>query len=685
MCGLVGFLGGVDGYGNVDALLGRMADTIRHRGPDDLGAWVDAATGVALAHRRLSILDLSPAGHQPMVSANGRYVIVFNGEIYNHLEIRRELESMDCRATVLPEFAEETAIMDVQVMGVSATPNSSQASSRDEFKWRGHSDTETLLAGFEVWGIELTLKKTVGMFAIALWDCEDRVLTLARDRMGEKPLYYGFQNETFLFGSELKALKAHPDFLSEIDRDVLCLYLRHCYIPAPYSIYKGIRKLLPGTYLQVQLGPDASSQVLTPKVFWSMTEVALQGVAVPFEGGVTEALAALDSQLKQAIDLQMMADVPLGAFLSGGVDSSTVVALMQAQSMRPVKTFSIGFDEVGYNEAEYAKAVAKHLGTEHTELYVSSAEAMGVIPLLGKMYDEPFADSSQIPTFLVSQMAKQHVTVSLSGDAGDELFCGYNRYLLADTWQKIECVPFGIRKSVGHLIKTLSPANWDDIFHQIGKVKKFPSNMGEKMGKLANRLEKVDGINELYYSLVSEIDYPESIVIGATEPSTLLTQVGMKPLFNDAKQHMMLMDARTYLPDDILVKVDRAAMANSLETRVPFLDHRVVELAWQIPMAMKVREGKTKWILRQVLYQYVPQQLIERPKTGFSIPLNDWLCGPLRDWVENLLDEQRLRREGFFNADFVRALWNAHLTGKRNHQSLIWSILMFQTWLEETN
>jgi len=380
-----------------------------------------------------------------------------------------------------------------------------------------------------------------------------------------------------------------------------------------------------------------------------------------------------------------MADVPLGAFLSGGIDSSTVVALMQAQSTRPVKTFSIGFDEEGYNEAEYAKAVAQHLGTDHTELYVSSAEAMGVIPLLGKMYDEPFADSSQIPTFLVSQMAKEHVTVSLSGDAGDELFCGYNRYLLADTWKKIEHVPFGARKFSGHLIKKLSPATWDGIFQQAGKVKKFPSNMGEKLGKLANRLEKVDGVNELYYSLVSEIDYPEQIVIGATEPNTWLIQKGMNSSFQDAKQHMMFMDSMTYLPDDILVKVDRAAMANSLETRVPFLDHRVVELAWNLPMTMKIREGKTKWILRQVLYQYVPQQLIERPKAGFGIPLGDWLCGPLREWVESLLDEQRLHREGFFNANFVRELWRAHLTGKRNHQSLLWSILMFQLWLEEVS
>jgi asparagine synthase (glutamine-hydrolysing) len=658
MCGLVGFLGGIGEHQDVENILGSMADTIRHRGPDDSGIWMDVNEGFAVAHRRLSIVDLSPAGHQPMVSKKGRYVIAFNGEIYNHLELRRELS--------------ELRLCDLSALEV-----------KDKF-WVGHSDTETLLAGFEVWGIEETLKKTVGMFAISLWDRREKVLTLARDRMGEKPLYYGFQKETFLFGSELKALKAHPDFLGEIDRDVLCLYLRHAYIPAPHSIYKGIQKLLPGTYLQVDLA-GASIKELTPKVYWNLAEVAKEGVTRPFQGGVNEAIDGLDAHLKESISLQTIADVPLGAFLSGGVDSSTIVALMQAQSMRPVKTFSIGFDEVGYNEAEYAKAVAEHLGTEHTELYVSSAMAIGVIPMLGKIYDEPFADSSQIPTFLVSQMAKEQVTVSLSGDAGDELFCGYNRYLLADTWRKIEYLPFGLRQSVGHLIKTLSPSTWDAIFDRIGKVKRFPNNMGEKMEKLASRLENVDGIHELYYSLVSEIDYPDLIVIGATEPMSWIAQAGITPCLNDVKQHMMLMDGMTYLPDDILTKIDRSAMANSLETRVPFLDHRVVEFAWKIPMKMKVRDGKTKWILRQVLQKYVPKNLIERPKTGFSIPLNDWLCGPLRGWVENLLDEQRLRKEGYFNANLVRELWHNHLAGKRNHQSLLWSILMFQTWLEEIN
>ena len=658
MCGLTGFWQPSNFSADAAQVVAKkMAERIAHRGPDDSGVWVDEAAGIALAHRRLSILDLSPAGHQPMVSLSGRYVIVFNGEIYNHLAMRAELEQI---------------------------PPGPPLKKGGNFEWRGHSDTETLLAGFEAWGIEATLKKTVGMFAIALWDREERVLTLARDRMGEKPLYYGFQNDTFVFGSELKALKAHPDFVGEIDRDVICLYLRHCYIPAPYSIYKGIKKLMPGTYLQLPFGRDVDAlRAAIPKVYWSLAEVAAQGVAAPFVGSDADAIAALDSQLKQSIGLQMMADVPLGAFLSGGVDSSTVVALMQAQSVRPVKTFSIGFDEQGYNEAGYARAVAQHLGTDHTELYVSSAAAMQVIPMLGQMYDEPFADSSQIPTFLVAQMARQHVTVSLSGDGGDELFCGYNSYAQADAWRQIARVPFGVRKVAGRLVKSVSPSTWDAFFRLAGNVVTLPVNMSEKLGNLATRLVSVDSIGDLCYSLDSVISDPEQVVIGAKEPATWLTEVGMKSIFDDAKSQMMLISAMTYLPDDILVKVDRAAMANSLESRVPLLDHRVVALAWALPMSMKVRDGTRKWILRQVLYKYVPKKLIERPKAGFGIPLGDWLRGPLREWVEGLLDEGRLRREGFFNVQYIRAKWQAHLEGKRNNQTFLWSILMFQVWLEE--
>jgi asparagine synthase (glutamine-hydrolysing) len=658
MCGFAGFLtNNTNALANAVAIANAMALTIVHRGPDDGGVWFDEQAGIALAHMRLSILDLSPAGHQPMASKNNRYVIAFNGEIYNHLELRRELEMMPHLPSIL---------------------------SRDitTINWRGHSDTETLLAGFEAWGVEATLKKTVGMFAISLWDNKEKVLTLARDRIGEKPLYYGFQNNTFLFGSELKALKAHPEFLSEIDRDVLCLYLRHCYIPAPYSIYKGIKKLLPGTYVEVRLGDDANSPSLVPKSYWSIEEVVARSLENPFTGSDEQAVRALDSQLKQSIGLQMIADVPLGAFLSGGVDSSAVVALMQTQSSVPIKTFSIGLNEAGYNEALYAKAVAQHLGTEHTELYVSAAEAMGAIPLLGKMYDEPFADSSQIPTFLVSQIAKQQVTVTLSGDGGDELFCGYNRYAMADNWYKIGKVPLVMRSLASLAINSLQPKTWDAVFQQFSNSKKMPENNGDKLNKLAKVLSS-DSIKDAYYRLVSEIDQPEQIVLGATEPETWLVKTGMKMTFNDPKQHMMLMDAITYLPDDILVKVDRAAMINSLEARVPFLDHRVVELAWRLPMSMKMRDGKTKWILRQVLYQYVPKQLIERPKTGFGIPLGEWLRKPLSCWVESLLNESRLTKEGYFNVQYVREIWRAHLSGQHNHQKLLWNILMFQTWLDE--
>ena len=658
MCGLTGFWQPSNFSDSAaQAVAEKMADRIAHRGPDDAGVWVDESAGIALAHRRLSILDLSPAGHQPMVSSSGRYVIAFNGEIYNHLEIRQELEQI---------------------------PSSPPLSKGGAIRWCGHSDTETLLAGFEAWGIEATLKKTAGMFAIALWDREEKTLTLARDRMGEKPLYYGYQKDTFVFGSELKALGAHPDFMGEIDRDVLCLYFRHCYIPAPYSIYRGIRKLLPGTYIQLPIGRGANElRSATPKAYWRLAEVAEKGTAQSFTGSDADAVAVLDEQLKQVIGLQMIADVPLGAFLSGGVDSSTVVALMQAQSPRPIKTFSIGFDESGYNEAKDAKLVAQHLGTDHTEHYVSSAEAMQVIPRLGRMYDEPFADSSQIPTFLVSQMARKHVKVSLSGDAGDELFCGYNRYILTDIWRKISRVPFGVRRSTGRLIKKVAPSTWDAIFQRVGKFLALPSNMAEKIEKLSSRLVSVDGVQDLYYSLVSEIVNPDRVVIGAREPDTWLTKIGLNTQFPDAKLQMMFMDCMTYLPDDILVKVDRAAMFNSLETRVPFLDHRIIELAWSLPLSMKIRDGQSKWILRQVLYKYVPRELIERPKMGFGIPIGDWMRGPLREWVEDLLNESRLQQEGFFDVRFIRLRWHEHLSGKRNWQHFLWTVLMFQVWLEE--
>lgn len=652
MCGFVGFMGAITSYGQLDdeAILKRMSNTITYRGPDDAGYWTDVNHRVGFGHRRLSIVDLSPAGHQPMLSASGRYVIAFNGEIYNHLILRAELGKAG-HAT----------------------------------GWRGHSDTETLLASFDAWGIRGTVERTVGMFAFAVWDRQSLTLTLGRDRLGEKPLYYGWQgsgsHDVFLFGSELKALRAHPAFAAVINRDALCLYMRHMAVPSPHSIYQDIHKLPPGTLLTVsRQQPDAA-----PQAYWSGAAVAERGVAQPFAGTPAQAVDALEVLLKDAVRQQMMADVPLGAFLSGGVDSSTVVALMQAQSSRPVKTFTIGFHEAGYNEAVHAKAVAQHLGTDHTELYVTAAEAMAVIPRLPTLYDEPFADSSQIPTFLVSQMARQHVTVSLSGDAGDELFGGYNRYqLTASLWGKLSAIPMPLRRAVAWSLTRLSPQAWSNLTAHTPLARRW-TTLGDKVHKGAGVMV-ARSVGELYHGMVSNWQDPAAVVLGGHEPPTLLT--GQTPDLTGLSEveRMMALDMLTYLPDDILTKVDRAAMGVSLETRVPFLDHRVVEFAWQLPLEYKLRrEGNhyiSKWALRQVLYRHVPLALIERPKMGFGVPIDSWLRGPLREWAEDLLDEQRLKREGFFNPALIRQKWTEHLSGQHNWQAQLWNTLMFQAWLE---
>jgi asparagine synthase (glutamine-hydrolysing) len=653
MCGLAGFLGAApfQAKGEQGTFLKRMTDAIMYRGPDDAGYWCDGERGIALGHRRLSILDLSPAGHQPMQSFGGRYVIAFNGEIYNHLLMRRELEA-----------------------GMAAPA------------WRGHSDTETLLAGFDAWGVQGTVERAVGMFAFAVWDRQAGSLTLGRDRIGEKPLYYGWQgrgkNAVFLFGSELKALRAHPLFEAAIDRGALCLQMRHSYIPAPHSIYRGIAKLPPGYLLTV------SAEQPEPRLttYWSAARHIVAGAAAAFSGTADQAVDRLESLLKDAVGAQMMADVPLGAFLSGGVDSSTIVALMQAQSSRPVKTFSIGFHEEGYNEAEHAKAVARHLGTDHTELYVNAAQAQAVIPRLQSIYDEPFSDSSQLPTFLVSQLAREHVTVSLSGDAGDELFCGYTRYqLAAKLWSSISAVPLPLRRLLARGITSMSVESWTRVARHVARYlprsMRF-ANTGDKLHKAAKVITSTS-LDALYLGLVSHCDDPASLVIGATEPPTLLTGSALSLPGLDGIQRMMALDLLTYLPDDILVKVDRAAMSVSLETRIPFLDHRVVEFAWTLPQSMKLRDGVSKWALRQVLYRHVPKALIERPKMGFGVPIGSWMRGPLRDWCESLLDESRLRREGFFDPVQVRRKWHEHLSGQRNWQYHLWDVLMFQSWIEQ--
>ncbi len=651
MCGIIGFLGGDftnDQLSN--AILEEMSDQIVKRGPDSAGIWLDSSTKIALGHRRLAIVDLSPAGYQPMTSGSNRYVMTYNGEIYNSDEIRNEL--IKSRVTV---------------------------------NWRGHSDTEILLAGFDAWGVRETVSRVTGMFAIAVWDKELEQLTLIRDRIGEKPLYYGWQgsgsNKVFLFGSELKALKKHPQFINEIDRGSLALYMRYCYVPAPHSIYKGIMKVEPGTIVTVTL---QESEHTTEK-YWNALDVVRTGAESPFEGTVAEVTNNLDIALKKTISQQMMADVPLGAFLSGGIDSSTVVALMQAQSSRPIKTFTIGFSETGYNEAEFAKLVASHLGTEHTELYVSSQDALNVIPKLPNLYCEPFADSSQIPTFLVSSLARHHVMVSLSGDGGDELFCGYNRYLFADKlWKGLSMTPASVRELVGKSIKSLPAAGWNKTFELLNRItpRKFNGiSWGDKLQKGAGVIASKD-LTNLYQGLVSNWQDPSAVVIGDGEHDRIFsTDVQLLSDVGDV-QKMMAIDTVSYLPDDILVKVDRAAMGVSLETRVPFLDHHIFEFASKIPLAMKLKNGVGKLILRDILYRYVPKDLIERPKMGFGVPVADWLRGPLKEWAEELLGESRLRSQGFFYPEVVRQMWSEHLSGARNWQSQLWAVLMFQAWLE---
>jgi asparagine synthase (glutamine-hydrolysing) len=644
VCGFAGFLDSRPSVpvGEWPAIVSRMSGCLHHRGPDDGGHWHDPDAGIALSHRRLAILDLSPAGHQPMVSASKRLAIVFNGEIYNHLALRASLEDLG------------------------------QAPS-----WRGHSDTETLLAAFEAWGVEKTLQATVGMFALALWDKGSRTLTLARDRLGEKPLYYGWQGSVLLFGSELKALKAHPAFAAEIDRDAVTLLLRHNAIGAPHSIYRGIRKLLPGTRVSFAAG-SSPGRCPPPQPYWLLADVAASGRAAPFRGSTEEAVDALEARLSEAIAGQQLADVPLGAFLSGGIDSSTVVALMQAQSRRPVRTFSIGFHEQGYDEAHHARAIAQHLGTDHTELYVTAEQAMAVIPQLPMIWDEPFADSSQIPTYLVASLARQHVTVALSGDGGDELFAGYSRYQLTQTlWNRLSRLPAPLRREAARAITKIDPTRWDRLLGTLLPERLHEQVFGERLHLLAGKLAATSG-QALYRQMVSHWKDPASVVIGGKEPELPAT-----PNCPDLLSHMMLADGLNYLPTDILTKVDRAAMAVSLETRVPLLDHRVVEFAWRLPNELKTRDGQTKWPLRQVLHRHVPRALIERPKMGFGVPIDSWLRGPLRDWAEALLSETRLRNEGIFDPAPIRRKWHEHLSGRRQWHYYLWDVLMFQAWWEQ--
>lgn len=699
MCGFVGFLTTEASIlRNAEAEALRMAIAIQHRGPDDKGAWADPKAGIALGFRRLSILDLSAAGHQPMQSVSGRFVMTFNGEIYNHAELRNLLNDSQ--------------------LGVTSQP------------WRGHSDTETLLACFESWGLEETLQKTVGMFAIALWDKQTRTLHLARDRFGEKPLYYGWvttaSNDAtaFVFGSELKALSAYSGFANPVSREALALYMRFTYVPAPYSIYQNIFKLEPGCMLSIATSETSSqaakvvesghhvpnvpsSPLRAPALkdglrmqrWWSLASVVESGEQNQI---ITEdeALETLEQRLKDAVSMQSLADVPLGAFLSGGVDSSCIVALLQSQSLRPVKTFTIGFEEAGFDESPFAKAVAKHLGTEHNEFFVSAKQAQAVITDLPRMFDEPFADSSQIPTHLVCKAARQKVTVALSGDAGDELFGGYNRYFWGPRiWSRLAWLPYSGRQILGAAIRAVPTAGWDALsrpFNSLLPASKNVARAGANAHKLAARLSSVRNVDDLYKSLVSEWQDPAQVVKGVSEggsgktggvirePLSMLSDPLPSVGLDMPQLRMMYRDSLTYLPDDILCKVDRAAMSTSLETRVPFLDHRVAELAWRLPLNMKIRDGQAKWALRQVLYKYVPKELIDRPKAGFAIPVGQWLRGPLKDWAEALLDEKRLEVEGYFYAKPIRDKWTQHLSGRYDHTASLWAVLMFQSWLEMT-
>jgi asparagine synthase (glutamine-hydrolysing) len=644
MCGVAGFLDfhRSTSAEQLDATVRRMRDALVHRGPDDAGVWVDAATGIAIGHRRLSIIDLSPLGRQPMMSASGRYVIAFNGEIYNFVALRRELGALGA-------------------------------------EFRGQSDTEVILAAVDAWGLSAALDRFNGMFAIALWDREQRALYLARDRFGEKPMYYGLAGHSLVFGSEIKALRTHPAFDATIDRASLSQYLRLSYVPTPRSIFVGIKKLPAGTWLRIASALDVER---TPEVYWSMRQVAERAVANPFDGSEEDAVHELTRLIGESVRMRMVADVPLGAFLSGGIDSSTVVALMHAQSSRPVRTFTIGFAEQAYNEARAAKKIAKHLGTDHTELYVSPEESRAVIPRLPELYDEPFADASQIPTFLLAQMARRHVTVSLSGDGGDELFGGYNRYQWAERiWRRLKYLPPKARSLLASTVLAARPSGWAQTLEPFLSRLLRQRNVWDKLQKLGEILASRDS-SDVYLRLVSTWKNPSDVVLGVSEPENGISAALDALPFTGFTERMMYADTVTYLPDDILVKVDRASMAVGLEARVPLLDAELVAFAWSLPLQMKVRGGKGKLALRRVLARYVPSELFERPKMGFGLPIDEWLRGPLRSWAESVLSEQRLRRDGYFDPRPIRQRWHEHVSNSHNWQYYLWPVLMFQTWID---
>lgn len=640
MCGIVGvFVNSSDvSLSELTRVVSVMTDALVHRGPDDKGVWLSPEHGLGIGHRRLSILDLSAAGHQPMHSICGRYVIVFNGEIYNHLELRSQLKN-----TV----------------------------------WRGSSDTETILAYFCEHGLERTLGAIKGMFAFAIWDKHRSELLLARDRFGEKPLYYGWQNGDFIFGSELKALKAYSNFSFTIDRQALAQYVRYNYVPAPYSIYNNVYKLKPGHFIKVSRGAGLEA----PRCYWDIASVARAARQTLYTGSLAEAATMLEQKLITVLQGQSLADVPVGALLSGGIDSSLVVALMQHSRTTAINTFTIGFDNKNFNEAQHAKAVARHIGSDHTELYLSGSHALNLIPELPRVYDEPFADSSQLPTLLLMQLAQKTVSVALSGDGADEIFGGYNRYIFGpQVSRQFGGLSLPSRKLLAKLLSLIKAEQLNNL-SRLWSKNIGVAQIGDKAYKLAACLPYAGTIDGLYDALVSQWR-EDSVVKSNAELDLGHINAGLLASIQDDVSRMMLLDSKSYLPDDILVKVDRAAMSVSLETRAPYLDHDLAEFAWSLPNSYKVSGGVGKILLRELLYRHVPKGLIDRPKVGFSVPLDEWLRGPLRPWAEALLAPQRLEREGYFKPAPIRQAWTDHLRGNASNGYKLWSILMFQAWLE---